>query len=67
MMDYLVCHQFRLCLVYLRNFRFGQGKKEKINVYHLLFTSKKDSPGLNFINVLHTAFTLKDPESVKRY
>ncbi len=27
----------------------------------------KFTPGLNFTNVLHTAFTLADPESVKRY
>ncbi len=27
----------------------------------------KSTPGLNFINVLCTAFTLADPESVKRY
>ncbi len=25
------------------------------------------TPGLNFINILGTAFTLADPESVKRY
>jgi len=26
-----------------------------------------NTPGLNFINVLHTAFTRVDPKSVKRY
>jgi mRNA-degrading endonuclease HigB of HigAB toxin-antitoxin module len=25
------------------------------------------APGVNFINILRTAFTLADPESVKRY
>ncbi len=26
-----------------------------------------NTPGLNFINVLHTAFTCTDPKSVRRY
>ncbi len=30
-------------------------------------TIYKVQPGLNFINVLRTAFTLVDPKSVKRY
>jgi len=30
-------------------------------------TLMKLTPVLNFINVLHTAFTCPDPESVKRY
>jgi hypothetical protein len=30
-------------------------------------TLAKLTPGLNFINVLRTAFTLADPKSVKRY
>jgi len=29
-------------------------------------TLVKLTPGLNFINVLHTAFTLVDPKSVKK-
>ncbi len=29
--------------------------------------SDGSSPGVNFINVLRSAFTLVDPESVKRY
>jgi hypothetical protein len=27
----------------------------------------RGTPGLNFINVLSTAFTLADPKSIKRY
>jgi hypothetical protein len=37
--------------------------KGNISIYPKKYTRS----GLNFINVLHTAFMLADPKSVKRY
>ncbi len=68
--------------VFLRSFlgeRRGQKRKkdsEVVILFTLLGTTRvkavlrtlmKLSPGVDFINVIRTAFTLVDPKSVKRY
>ncbi len=43
------------------------GRPETYLLWNLETKKKMMKPGLNFINVLRTAFTLADPEGIKRY
>ena len=49
-------------IIDLQGTRFGRAGIELV-----YFFCSSTSPGVNFTNVLRTAFTLVDPESVKRY
>ena len=43
----------------------SRDRRSQVQMQSLLRSNER--PGLNFIDVIHTAFTLADPKSVRRY
>ncbi len=57
MFDNIFENTFDIIIVHAFFFRYG--------VLNATRTKHKGGAGVNFINVLHTAFTLVDPKSIK--